>query len=145
MPDRKQDDLANFVPDQRADSEAFTDDWDVATSFDEEQRKLNPERRQQLLEQAGNYELPMDDAAITAGDVDADLVDAETVGESAPGGGNPTPDQAMVEEIGRAVGLEYHDAEPLGISDKLEKRDRNRWELDPASSEDFKERRRDMT
>ena len=77
---------------------------------------------------------------VAGGDVDADWASASTVGDEAPGGDNPTPDQDIVEEIGRAVGLEYQDNEPLGSEDKLTDRDRHRWELDPASSEDFKER-----
>lgn len=78
--------------------------------------------------------------ALTAGDVDADWESAYSVGDEAPGGDNPTPDQDIVDEIGRAVGLEYQDNEELKGADKLEKRDRNRWELDPASSEDWEDR-----
>ena len=43
--------------------------------------------------------------ALTAGDVDADWEDAESVGDEAPGGDNPTPDQDVVEEIGKALGV----------------------------------------
>jgi hypothetical protein len=56
------------------------------------------------------------------------------------GGANPTPDQDVVEEIGRAMGLTYEDNEPLGMDEKLHNRDLHRWELDPASSEDYQER-----
>jgi hypothetical protein len=34
---------------------------------------------------------------LTGGDVDADWTDADDVGEEAVGGGNPTPDQSIVE------------------------------------------------
>jgi hypothetical protein len=78
--------------------------------------------------------------ALSAGDVDADWESASTVGDEAPGGDNPTPDQTVVDEIGRAVGLDYQDNEELRGADKIVERDRRRWELDPASSEDFKER-----
>jgi hypothetical protein len=77
---------------------------------------------------------------VAAGDLDADATDADTVGEEAVGGQNPTPDQAVVEDLGRSVGLTYDDAEPLGGTEKLERRDRHRWELNPASSEDFRDR-----
>jgi hypothetical protein len=77
---------------------------------------------------------------VAGGDVDADWESAASVGDEVPGGDNPTPDQDVVEEIGRAVGLEYNDDEPLRGVDKVEERDRRRWELDPASSEDYKER-----
>lgn len=83
------------------------------------------------------------DAVTAAGDVDADAQSAYFVGDEAPGGDNPTPDQDVVDEIGAAIGLEYQDAEQLGSERKLEARDRRRWELDPASSEDFDARQRD--
>jgi hypothetical protein len=78
--------------------------------------------------------------ALTGGDVDADWESAYSVGDEAPGGDNPTPDQDIVDDIGRAVGIEYQDNEELKGADKVEKRDRNRWELDPASSDDWDER-----
>lgn len=78
--------------------------------------------------------------AITAGDVDANWEAAETVGDEAPGGDNPTPDQDVVDEIGRALGVEYDDDEELQGGDEIAARDTDRWELDPASSDDFDER-----
>jgi hypothetical protein len=80
--------------------------------------------------------------AITAGDVDVDLEDAYFTGDEAPGGDNPTPDQEVVDDIGKALGVEYQDDEELKASDKVIERDRHRWELDPASSEDYKERKK---
>jgi hypothetical protein len=88
-------------------------------------------------------ELTHTDARMAGGDVDADAQSAYSVGDEAPGGDNPTPDQSVVQEIGAAVGLDYQDAEELGSERKLEERDRHRWELDPASSEDFQERQRE--
>ena len=78
--------------------------------------------------------------AITGGDIDADWESAYSVGDEAPGGDNPTPDQDIVDDIGRAVGIEYQDNEELKGADKVVKRDRNRWELDPASSDDWDDR-----
>jgi Family of unknown function (DUF6335) len=78
--------------------------------------------------------------ALTAGDVDADWEEAYSVGDEAPGGDNPTPDQDRVDDIGRALGIEYEDNEELKGAPKIEKRDRNRWELDPASAEDYTDR-----
>ena len=78
--------------------------------------------------------------ALTGGDVDADWESAYSVGDEAPGGDNPTPDQDLVDDIGRAVGIEYQDNEELKGEAKVAKRDRNRWELDPASSDDWDER-----
>ena len=79
---------------------------------------------------------------LTGGDVDADWESAYSVGDEAPGGDNPTPDQDIVDDIGRAVGNEYQDTEELKGADKIAKRDKHRWELDPASSEDYDERKR---
>ena len=75
--------------------------------------------------------------ALTGGDIDADWESAYSVGDEAPGGDNPTPDQDIVDDIGRAVGVEYEDNEELKGEEKIAKRDRNRWELDPASAEDY--------
>ena len=74
--------------------------------------------------------------AITAGDVDADWESAETVGDEAPGGDNPTPDQDVVDDIGRALGVEYDDDEELQGGAEIADRDRHRWELDPSSKDD---------
>ena len=41
---------------------------------------------------------------------------------------------------GRAIGVEYQDNEELKSEEKIAKRDRNRWELDPASSDDWDDR-----
>jgi uncharacterized protein DUF6335 len=77
---------------------------------------------------------------LTAGDIDADWNEAYSSGEEAPGGDMPTPDHDVVEEIGRALGVEYEDAEELKGSEKIEERDRHRWEYDPASAEDYRDR-----
>lgn len=78
--------------------------------------------------------------ALTAGDVDADWAKAYDSGDEAPGGDNPTPDQDVVDEIGRSLGIQYDDVEELKGADKVSERDRHRWELDPASSEDYPDR-----
>ena len=79
--------------------------------------------------------------AIAGGDVDVDVEDAYFTGDEAPGGDNPTPDQDVVDDIGKALGVEYQDNEELKATDKIVERDKHRWELDPASSEDYKERK----
>jgi hypothetical protein len=80
------------------------------------------------------------EAVLTGGDIDAAWDQAET-GEETVGGSNPTPDQDIVDEIGKAVGVSYEDAEPLNMTEKVDRRDEQRWELHPASSEEFAERR----
>ena len=83
------------------------------------------------------------DLVITAGDVDADFANAEFSGEETALGDTPTPGQGAVDEIGRSIGIEYADDEVLKVGEKEEGRDQYRWELDPASSEDYAERARD--
>jgi len=78
---------------------------------------------------------------VTGGDPDVDSVDAFFTGEEAPGGDNPTPDQDIVDDIGKALGVQYDDNEELKAADKLTERDKHRWELDPASSDDYKDRK----
>jgi hypothetical protein len=80
--------------------------------------------------------------ALTSGDVDADWESAESVGDEAPGGDNPTPDQDVVDDIGRALGVEYEDDEELQGGAEIADRDRNRWELDPSSKEDDEDEER---
>jgi hypothetical protein len=74
--------------------------------------------------------------ALTSGDVDADWESAEAIGDEAPGGDNPTPDQDVVDDIGRALGVEYDDDEELQGGAEIADRDRHRWELDPLSKDD---------
>ena len=52
-------------------------------------------------------------AGVTGGDVDVDVEDAYFTGDEAPGGDNPTPDQDIVDDIGKALGVEYQDNEEL--------------------------------
>lgn len=78
---------------------------------------------------------------LTGGDPDGNAEEAYFSGDEAPGGDNPTPDQDIVDEIGKTIGVEYQDNEELQGADKVIERDRHRWELDPASSEDYKDRK----
>ena len=78
---------------------------------------------------------------IAGGDVDVDVEDAYFTGDGAPGGDNPSPDIDVVDDIGKALGVQYEDNEELKASDKIVERDKHRWEMDPASSEDYKDRK----
>lgn len=80
--------------------------------------------------------------ALAAGDRDVSVESASAVGDETPGGDNPTPDMDVVDLIGRSLGIEYEDNEELKGAEKVAQRDRKRWELDPASSEDYKDRGR---
>jgi hypothetical protein len=65
---------------------------------------------------------------IRVGDPDVSPLSNEHSGEESPGGSTPTPDQNVIDEIGRAYGLEEEDAAgPLRpASEILEERDRHR-------------------
>lgn len=78
---------------------------------------------------------------MTAGDVDAKWQDAYALGDEAPGGDNMTPDQGRVDDIGKALGIEYADDEELLGGDELIERDEHRWELNPASKDEDEEDR----
>ena len=67
------------------------------------------------------------------GDIDASWEDVNGSGTEAVAGDNPTPDQDNTEEIAQAVGVHYEDNEDLEFIDKIDRRDRNRFELDPRS------------
>jgi|KBSSwiStaDraftv2_1062776.scaffolds.fasta_scaffold119973_4 hypothetical protein len=73
------------------------------------------------------------------GDLDADWEDVNASGSETVAGDNPTPDQSLVEENASAMGVSYEDNEELEFIDKIEKRDRERYELDENSkaSEDM--------
>src|SRR5262245_51800776 len=68
-----------------------------------------------------------EDRVMRAGDPDVSPLANEYSGEEMPGADNPTPDQNVVDEIGRAYGLEVGDADALRpVNEMLEQRDRKR-------------------
>ena len=67
------------------------------------------------------------------GDLDASWEDVNDSGSESVAGHNPTPDQSLVEENASAIGVSYEDNEELEFIDKIEKRDRDRYELDENS------------
>ncbi len=74
--------------------------------------------------------------ADSGGDIDADWADVNTSGSESVFGHNPTPDQSDVEENAHAMGIDYQDNEPLDLLEKMEKRDRDRYELNENSKSD---------
>ena len=70
------------------------------------------------------------------GDLDASWEDVNESGSESVGGDNPTPDQSMVEENANAVGVNFEDNEELDFLDKIERRDRDRYELNESSKAD---------
>ena len=67
------------------------------------------------------------DPLLTGGDPDERPENAAFVGDVAPGGDMPTPDQDQVDPIGRAMGVSEEDSGALRTSSELlDKRDRHR-------------------
>ena len=83
---------------------------------------------------------PNADPVITAGDLDASFESAQFNGDESAVSSMPTPDQSVVEEIGQAMGITYADNEELRVGEKERDRDKKRWELDPASADDYNDR-----
>jgi hypothetical protein len=71
--------------------------------------------------------------ADAGGDVDAAWEDVNESSSETVAGDNPTPDQANVEENALAVGVSLEDNEELEFEEKIERRDRDRFELDESS------------
>jgi hypothetical protein len=83
---------------------------------------------------------PGTDPTLSGGDIDARWDDAESGGDETVGGSTATPGRNDLDAIGEAIGVTYADGEELKAGEKEERRDRHRWELDPASSEDYVDR-----
>ena len=47
-----------------------------------------------------------------------------------------------LDELGAPMDVIYQDGEPLRVGEKEHERDLHRWELDPASAEDYADRAR---
>ena len=69
----------------------------------------------------------------SGGDVDANWEDVNQTGSESVGGDSPTPDQSVVEENARAIGVSFEDNEELDFLGKIERRDRDRYELEEQS------------
>jgi hypothetical protein len=74
---------------------------------------------------------------LTGGDIDADWTRAASSGEEAVGGSVATPDQDVVEEIGRALGVPQPEGAPVRTSEEiLRERDRHYWHLERKADDD---------
>jgi hypothetical protein len=80
------------------------------------------------------------DPTLSGGDIDARWEDAEAGGDETVGGSTATPGSNDLDAIGKAIGVTYADGEELKAGVKEDRRDKHRWELDPASSEDYVDR-----
>jgi hypothetical protein len=91
-----------------------------------------PEDREELVGLARDVAAHAESGPrLTGGDVDADWQTAYSSGEESIGGSVSTPDQDVVDEIGRALGVEQDADAPVRASDEiLRARDRLRWHLE---------------
>jgi len=105
-----------------------------------------PEGREELVGLARDVAAHTETSPrLTGGDVDADWQAAYSSGEESVGGSVATPDQDIVDEIGRALGIEQEADAPVRTSDEiLRERDRLRWHLErnAADAEEGRSRRR---
>lgn len=99
--------------------------------FMDEEIAHAPQAPQELLERLREHHSTS--PADSGGDIDADWEESNDDGAEAVFGHNPTPDQSDVEENAHAYGINFEDNEPLDLLEKMEKRDRNRFELDENS------------
>jgi hypothetical protein len=121
--------------------QVIRDTYAQPAEMDLDAEEAEDEEHLPWYEHAKQDTTPPEAALVTGGDLEAAWDQAE-VGDETVGGSSPTPDQDIVEELGQALGLTYEDNEPLHTTEKVEQRDAQRWELDPASSEDYQERTR---
>ena len=78
--------------------------------------------------------------AITGGDIDADWQRAQSSGEEAVGGSVAAPDQDVVDELARPLGVERSpDAEVITSDEILSARDRRRWRIEQQTDEEARD------
>ncbi len=83
------------------------------------------------------------DPSLAGGAIDARWDEAASAGDESVAGSSATPDQNVAEDIAEAMGIHYDDDEELKVGEKERNRDIHRWELDPASSDDYRDRARE--
>ena len=132
MPDKV---TGNFIDAGTAESEQYEADEEIQQEFADVQRLAGGGEQLKRELREHHSRTPQ----LSGGDLDADWARAD-IGDETVGGSAPTPDQDIVDELGEAVGLVYEDNEPLHTTEKMQERDHRRWELDPASSEDYQDR-----
>lgn len=107
-------------------------------------RSANVRRREVAIDQENSTsglvqdvaERPGVSPADSGGDVDADWHRAQSDGEETVGGSVATPDQSVVDELARPLGVERQpDAEVIASDEILSARDRRRWRIEQHTEE----------
>lgn len=108
-------------------------DGDIQDAMNEDIQRA-PRDSQELKERLAEHHSTS--PADSGGDIDAEWESSEDDGAEAFAGHNPTPDQSDTEANAHAYGIDFQDNEPLDLLEKMEKRDRDRWELEEGSKEE---------
>lgn len=114
---------------EKFDDDGFQDQ-DLKT-FIEEEIEHAPKAPGELAQRLSEHH--SSSPADSGGDIDASWEEVNSSGSETVFGHNPTPDQSDVEENAHAMGIDFEDNEPLDFVNKIEKRDRNRYEMDERS------------
>jgi len=122
---KKQPEAFNYL----ANDPEFVPDPEIE-EFMEEEIAHAPKDPDLLAQRLRNTAASPQDAG---GDLDADWEDVNAAGSESIGGDSPTPDQSLVEENAKAMGVSFEDNEELDFLNKIEKRDRDRYELEEQS------------
>lgn len=109
--------------------ENFVPNPEIQEFMDEEIRHA-PQAPNELRERVESSSMSPE---LSGGDIDADWEEANDDGAEAFGGHNPTPDQSMVEENAAAMGFNFEDNQEIDLLEKMQRRDRDRFELDEDS------------
>ena len=113
----------------------FYENEEPADEQTEELRELEIERApkapSELTERLSEHH--SSSPADSGGDIDASWEEVNTSGGESVFGHNPTPDQSDVEENAHAMGIDFEDNEPLDFTEKIDKRDRDRYEMKEGS------------
>jgi hypothetical protein len=134
----EEDSLDKLALDEQADAMAesashYTKDEGIAEDFKQRQQLAYGGRDEMREDLEQHHALSPE---LSGEDIDAEWQDTNASGEEAVGGTVATPDQDRVSELGKALGIAYKDDEPLNTEEKLRKRDRVRWELNPNLSDE---------
>ena len=123
--------MSGTVPEFYENENVVSEDFQAELNEEIASQPADPEELLERLDQNTNTS-----PAESGGDIDARWEEADSTGEEAVGGSQPTPDQSDVEANAHAMGIDFQDNQPLDFAENLEKRDPNRWELNEESKED---------
>jgi len=123
--------MTGTVPEFYENENVVSEEFQAELNEEIASQPADPEELLERLDQNTNTS-----PAESGGDIDARWEDADSTGEEAVAGSQPTPDQSDIEANAHALGIDFQDNQPIDLVEKLEKRDRDRWELNEESKEE---------